>query len=226
MKKQISFILFLAVAFVALSQSKPTIAILGDSYSTFEGYVEPSTNEIWYYATDRGRTDVSDVRQTWWQLLARDNGYKIGVNNSYSGSTVCRTGYRGEDYSDRAFVTRMHNLGDPDIILIFGGTNDSWAKVPVGEYKYEGLTPVDLFSFRPALAHLLDGIEGRYPNVVVYFILNDKLSDEINESVDTICGKYGVEVIKLRDIDKTSNHPSVLGMRQIADQVAAALKKN
>lgn len=223
MKKLISLFLFLAVVGSLAAQTKPTIAILGDSYSTFEGYVEPSTNEIWYYATDRGRTDVSDVRQTWWQLLARDHDYKIGVNNSYSGSTICRTGYRGEDYSDRAFITRMHNLGNPDIIFVFGGTNDSWAKAPLGDYKYENLTPVDLFSFRPALAKLLDGLQSRYPNVDLYFILNDGLSDAINESVDVICSKYGVEVIKLKDIDKKSNHPSVLGMRQIADQVAAAI---
>ncbi len=224
MKKLISLFLFLVVVASSDAQTKPTIAILGDSYSTFEGYVEPSTNEVWYYATDRGRTDVTDVRQTWWQLLARERGYKIGVNNSYSGSTISRTGYRGEDYSDRAFITRMHDLGDPDVIFVFGATNDSWAKAPIGEYIYDGWTPVDLFSFRPALAKLLDGIQSRYPNVDLYFILNDKLSDEINESVDVICARYGVPVIKLKDIDKKGNHPTVLGMRQIADQVAAAMR--
>lgn len=46
-------------------------------------------------------------------------------NNSYSGSTVCHTGYQKADYSDRSFATRMDNLGNPDVLLVFGGTNDS-----------------------------------------------------------------------------------------------------
>lgn len=223
MKKFLSFIMFFVAVVSISAQPKPTIAILGDSYSTFEGYVEPSDNEVWYFASGRDYTDVNDVRQTWWQRLAREHGYKIGVNNSYSGAMVSRTGYRGEDYTDRAFITRMNNLGNPDIILVFGATNDSWAKVPMGEYKYSGWTPQELFDFRPAMAKLLDGLQTRYPNVRIYFILNDILSDDINESVDTICRKYGVEVIKLKDIDKKSGHPSVEGMGQIASQVADAI---
>ena len=206
-------------------QAKPTIAILGDSYSTFEGFVEPEGNEVWYFGNGRDYTDVDDVRQTWWQLLAREHGYKIGVNNSYSGATVSRTGYRGEDYTDRAFITRMNNLGNPDIILVFGATNDSWAGVPMGEYKYGGWTPMELYSFRPAMARLLDGLDARYPNVKIFFILNDILSDEINESVKTICDHYGVQLIQLRDIDKKSGHPSIKGMKQISDQVAAGIAK-
>ena len=225
MKKFVFLILLFVVVGAASAQTLPTIAILGDSYSTFENYVEPLSNEVWYFSSGRDYTDVKDVRETWWQVLAREHGYKIGINNSYSGSTVCRTGYRGEDYTDRAFITRMSNLGNPDIILIFGATNDSWAKVPIGEYKWGDWTSEELYSFRPAMAKLMDGVLARYPNVKIYFILNDILSDEINESVDTICSRYGVDVVKLKDIDKKSGHPSVEGMRQIASQVAAKIKK-
>ncbi len=225
MKNYIALILFLLSVVPAVAQTKPTIAILGDSYSTFEGFVEPEGNEVWYFGNGRDYTDVDDVRQTWWQLLAREHGYKIGVNNSYSGATVSRTGYRGEDYTDRAFITRMNNLGNPDIILVFGATNDSWAGVPMGEYKYGGWTPMELYSFRPAMARLLDGLDARYPNVKIFFILNDILSDEINESVKTICDHYGVQLIQLRDIDKKSGHPSIKGMKQISDQVAAGIAK-
>ncbi|MDE6466754.1 MAG: SGNH/GDSL hydrolase family protein, partial [Duncaniella sp.] len=127
MKKFVFLILLFVVVGAASAQTLPTIAILGDSYSTFENYVEPSSNEVWYFSSGRDYTDVKDVRETWWQVLAREHGYKIGINNSYSGSTVCRTGYRGEDYTDRAFITRMSNLGTPAIILIFGATTAAWA---------------------------------------------------------------------------------------------------
>ena len=111
------------------------VSILGDSYSTFEGHVTPDTNYVWYFKTPNPElTDVSDVSQTWWQQLIRDKGLRLEVNNSFSGATICNRGYRGEDYSDRSFLTRVKALGSPDIILVFGGTNDSWAGVEVGAY--------------------------------------------------------------------------------------------
>ena len=64
----------------------------------------------------------------------------------------------------------------------------------------------------------------RYIGTDIYFILNDKLRQEINESVRTICEHYGVELIELKDIDKKSGHPSVLGMQQIAEQVEERLR--
>ena len=65
-----------------------------------------------------------------------------------------------------------------------------------------------------------------YLNTRIYFILNDDLREEIDESVKTICARYGVPVIELTAIDKISGHPSVKGMRQIADQVNSFLKSN
>jgi hypothetical protein len=119
----------------------------------------------------------------------------------------------------------MNNLGSPDIIFVFGATNDSWAGAPVGEYKYEGITKADMYFFRPALAHMLKWMTDYYLNTKIYFLLNDDLRDEIDESVKTICARYGVPVIELEGIDKISGHPSVKGMRQIADQVNRFLKQ-
>ena len=68
-------------------------------------------------------------------------------------------------------------------------------------------------------------MQDRYPTADVFFMLNSDLKESINSSVDEICGHYGVPVIKLSGIDKTSGHPNVKGMQQIADQVVASLKK-
>ena len=120
----------------------------------------------------------------------------------------------------------MDNLGQPDIIFIFGATNDSWAGSPIGDFKYEGIKKADLYEFRPALAHMLRWMTDRYVNTEIYFILNTELKEEINTSVKTICEHYGVPVITLTEVDKISGHPSVKGMRQIADQVNSFLKSN
>ena len=231
--KRIALIVCLVMGFIGWmsAQSSKSVSILGDSYSTFQGYLQPDTNWVWYWdSPDAQNTDVHSVRETWWHQFIKKNGYRLCVNNSFSGSTVCHSGYkRGKpdysDFSDRSFVTRMGNLGCPDIIFIFGATNDAWAGSPIGEYMYEGWKKEDLYSFRPAMAKMLDFMLNRYPNVEIYFILNDGLQEEINESVKTVCEYYQVPCIELKGIDKINGHPSILGMKQIREQVEAYLAK-
>ena len=218
--------------FTAKAQSSKSISILGDSYSTFQGYLQPDTNAVWYWDNvEAMNTDVHHVRETWWHQFIKKNGYRLCINNSFSGSTICYSGYKTvgpdfTDYSDRAFVTRLDKLGCPDIIFVFGGTNDSWAGSPIGEYKYSGWTREDLFSFRPAMACLLEKMIDHYPNVKIYFLLNDDLREEIDESVKAICSHYEVDLIELVDIHKINGHPSVKGMRQICEQIEAYILSN
>jgi len=223
MKKAI-FLLALLLSVGMASAQRKTVSVLGDSYSTFEGYLSPKDNAIWYFENyNANQTDVQSVMQTWWHLLITRQGWQLCQNNSYSGATICNTGYNREDYTDRSFVTRMKNLGCPDIIFIFGATNDSWARSPIGEFKYDGITQEDLWTFRPAMARMLQWMKNRYINTELYFILNDGLSPEVTSSAKTICEHYGVKCIELHDIDKKAGHPSVKGMQQIAEQIAAAL---
>ena len=202
------------------AQSLKRVSILGDSYSTYEDFVQPDTNRLWYIQKNP-RNDVVSVDQTWWHLFIKEHGYLLERNNSFSGATICNRGYDGADFTPRSYLTRMNNLGCPDILFIFGGTNDAWAGVPIGEYKYSGWTKAELYTFRPALAKLLWYVTLRYPNTQLYVLLNDKLSDAINNSFRTICAHYGVKLIELHDIDKQKDHPSVKGMRQICDQINA-----
>ncbi len=203
-----------------LAQTKRSVSILGDSYSTFRGYVQPDTNAVWYPQPDLKNNDVDDVTQLWWHQLIRDNGLRLCRNNAFSGATICFTGYNGTDYSDRSYVTRLNDLGSPDIILVFGGTNDSWAKSPVGDYQYGAWKSQDLYQFRPAMACLLDGLQKRYPGTELYVIINDGLSDAVTTSMKVISDHYGVKYIQLEGIDKQWGHPSQKGMAQIARQVA------
>lgn len=211
------------LAWMSIAMLGQKISILGDSYSTFEGFVTPAYNEVWYSNAGTQGNDVNSVDQTWWKLLCDKYGYTLDTNNSYSGSTISCTGYRKNDYSDRTYASRIYNLGDPDIILVFGGTNDCWIPAPVGEYKYDGWTKSDLYSFKPAFAYLLHNLTMLYPDKKIYSILNCDLGEEIPEAMATICERYGVEMIALQGIDKQRGHPSQEGMRQICEQVQAAL---
>ena len=226
MKKTILCLLCgVLVASMAMAQSAKSVSILGDSYSTFQGYLQPDTNAIWYWdSPDAQNTDVHHVRETWWHQFIKENGYRLCVNTSFSGSTICHTGYNKEDYSDRSFITRLHHLGNPDIILIFGGTNDSWAGVPVGEYQYEGWTNADLYNFRPAFAYMLHNLRQLYPQAKIYNITNSELSEAVTVSADEICRHYNVPNLLLKDVEKQWGHPSVKGMEAICNQLIDLVK--
>lgn len=223
MRRLLFFLLAVTLFADVQAQSKLGISILGDSYSTFKGYVLPDSNYVWYPQEKAENNDVQDVRQLWWHQLIREHGYRLCQNNSFSGATICHTGYDREDYSDRSFCTRLRYLGSPDVILVFGGTNDSWAKSPIGDFQYGNWQKSDLYNFRPAMAYLLANLQNYYPGTEVYVIINTELSEEVTSSMKTICDHYNVKYIQLVDIEKQWGHPSQKGMKAIADQVAAAL---
>ncbi|MBQ5437460.1 MAG: hypothetical protein IIU32_07215 [Firmicutes bacterium] len=209
---------------VASCGTQKSISFLGDSYTTFEGYI-PEGNAIWYFCPpDTSRTDVSTVEQTWWYKVAAEGGFKMDKNESYSGATISYTGYSGEDYSDRSFITRLPRVGTPDILVILGGTNDSWAGAQVGEYKYEDIQREDLYTYRPALARLLQDAKERFPKTKILFVMNSELREDITTSSREICQHYGIPFLQLEEIDKIAGHPSVSGMEAIASQVLSALK--
>ena len=182
--------LFSLCAFLCLllggrvSYAQQKVSILGDSYSTFYGYVTPDTNLCWYGVPgEKKENDVSQVDET----------------------------------------TRMSDLGQPDIILVFGGTNDSWAGVPIGNYQYADWEKEDLYEFRPALCCLMDFLVTNYSNALIYYITNTELSEPVSASIDEVCRHYGITNIRLHDIDKQWGHPSVQGMKSICEQVGAVV---
>ena len=120
------------------------IMIFGDSYSTFEGYIPKGYAA--YYTKDHTITDVRRVNETWWKRLTDEIGAEIVMNDSWSGSTICYTGYNNTDCSrSSSFIYRLNRYAeenffegkDIDAVFVFGGTNDSWADVPLGEEKLE-----------------------------------------------------------------------------------------
>ncbi len=215
----------LLIPLLVCAQNRPRVSVLGDSYSTFQGYI-PEGNEAWYYTpVDTSRTDVDNVTQTWWWQVINQAGCLIEKNDSYSGATVSYHGYDNQDYSARSFITRLPRLGSPDVIFIFGGTNDDWAGAELGEYQYDHFTQADFYTYRPALAYLLQQAKERYPNVKILFIINSELRKEIVESTKVICSHYSIPYIELKDIDKKLNHPTVKGMKAIAQQVLEFINK-
>lgn len=218
--KKLFILSLMAATMIAASAQNKKVSILGDSYSTFQGIIPANYSS--FYPNDRN--DVVEVEQTWWSLYIKAKGYQLEKNNSWGGTTICGTGYGGMDFSRNNFIARVDSLGTPDIIFVFGGTNDAWANSPVGEYQYADWTKEDCKNFRPALACLLDKLQKRYPETAIYSLLNSELREPINESMREICKHYNVQLIELHDIDKQNGHPSISGMKSICDQLLEAIQ--
>ncbi|MBR3087591.1 MAG: hypothetical protein IKH02_01075 [Prevotella sp.] len=216
--KKIVLLILMVATFACVSAQSKKVSILGDSYSTFIGIIPANYSS--FYPNDRN--DVTEIGQTWWSLYIQAKGYTLEKNDSWGGTTICGTGYGRMDASRNNFISRVDSLGNPDLIFVFGGTNDAWANSPMGEYQYSDWTKEDCKNFRPAVACLIDMLKQRYPNAEFCFILNSELKETVNESMREICNHYNVKLVELHDIEKQNGHPSINGMKSICEQLLEA----
>lgn len=231
MKK--STLALVALAILMSACTKPNdpkeirFSILGDSFSAFKGYVYPDSNDAWYSPPPHNNINVTQVEQMWWHKVATETGWMLDKNNSFSGSLICNFwGYNaGPYYSPHSFIRRMDNLGDPDVIFVFGGTNDVWNGAYYGDFVYSDWTEGQLEQYRPALAYLFENLKQLYPKAIVYFMIDTSLADFDHtgqlfvESAHTIARHYGIDCIDLHDIHKDWAHPNAEGQNEIAEQV-------
>lgn len=206
------------------------VVILGDSYSTYIGHIPEGY--ACYYGPDGDPESrrLPTVEKTWWHLLMTETGSRLLLNCSFSGSTICNTGYDGVYCVDTSFVSRAEKYfadgtidGQPiQTILVFGGTNDSWANSPIGTLQYAEYTAEDLKYVLPAVCYLFSYLKEHCPGARIVHIMNCDLKEEITEGIRTACETLGVEYIGLHDIEKVNGHPNERGMRRIADQIEAS----
>ena len=206
------------------------VLILGDSFSTFEGYI-PEGYYIYYSENPEKNTDVRKVEYTWWHRLIQETGSNLVLNNSWSGSTICYTGYDGYDCSkDSSFIFRVRQLIENgfftenkiDTVFLFGASNDSGATSPLGELKYDNFEEKDLYEALPAICYIIKLLKETLPEATIYFPINDDIKPEIREVIPTACEHYGIKAIPLKNITKLEYHPTIEGMEQIKNQILEA----
>ena len=210
--------------------------IFGDSYSTYRGCI-PSGFDCYYYPNGihpEREYDVTkmELDQTWWSLLIKETDANLVMNNSWSGSTICYTGYRGDCSTTSSFIYRYRQLLEKgffkenkiDTVIVFGGTNDSWANAPLGELKLSDISEKDLYCALPAISYFMKTLCNDLPDARIVFIANCDIKEEIVSGMKTAGEHFGARVVELHDIDKFEGHPTVKGMQQIAEQVIDKLK--
>ncbi|MBQ8229430.1 MAG: hypothetical protein IJZ32_01895 [Clostridia bacterium] len=201
---------------------KKNVIIFGDSYSTFKGHIPD------YYDTYYPCLDVCSVEETWWKSFVSKCNYHLIQNNSWSGSTIGYTGYNHADCStSSSFIFRYKQLKEQgvfekdrvDVILVFGGTNDSWANAELGNIKFSDWTEEDFFKVLPSICYFAYMLKTDFPYAKIIFIINTDIKEEIQNAIEYAAQYYSLQSVRLQDIDKQKDHPTKKGMKEICDQL-------
>ncbi len=223
------------------------ISILGDSISTFEGYI-PEADGVNLKHRKRYPQDtlLTDVNETWWMRVINELGATLGINDSWAGSCVRNKidGNQGDVGEDAAMasLTRIKNLGSngsPDVILFYGGTNDAGRNYTLGEFDPENapaaadLTAKKWDSFADSYVCAILRMKHFYPNAKIYamtpsftksYYPDERLASFV-DVIQRICAHYGVPCVDLREsglrVDMLPDglHPNATGMKCISEAV-------
>ena len=223
-------------------------SVLGDSISTLCGYSIPE-DAVFYESVRRLDADVFLPEDTWWGAVIERLGGRLAVNNSYSGSMVCKhpdcliPSYGCSE--ERTSGLHREELV-PDVIMVFMGVND-WGRgmKPLPELDTEA---DDLKVFSVAYERMLRGLRKSYPLAEVYcltlpscvcsrredFVFPysfggihiEKYCSAIRATADA-CGCRVVDLYSDAEPCDTLEgfHPNRVGMMSIADAVLCEMQK-
>ena len=209
------------------------LLIFGDSYSTFEKNI-PEGYAVYYYPTvidPQNPVRTMTLDETWWRRFIKRTDANLIRNDSWSGSTICYTGYNGDCSGTSSFIYRYRRLckegffdkNKIDTVIVFGGTNDSWVPAPLGEAKLADWTEDDLACALPAITYFMSKLKSDLPKSRIVFIANCDINAEIVNCMKLAGEHFGVEVVELSGIEKINGHPTPRGMEQICDRVISSL---
>lgn len=230
-------------------RKKRSVSILGDSISTYAGYI-PEGNACYYSGTN---ADVTHPCQTWWHRVMNRCGMVLNTNNSWSGARISGAG----ESAASVRATLLDNGTEPDVIIVYMGINDFNGGVPIGDYDCKRL-PERNDVFKEAYALTLKNIEVKYPNAKIYAMTlppvgratstNDvpEINSagvalwEYNDAIRHVCRAFNVEVIdtescQINEYNGSVNfgdynaetdiflHPNKTGMKKLASKVIKSI---
>lgn len=220
------------------------LSVMGDSISTYRGFLTPERC-AWYYS-DEGtngtpsepngnpyESNVRDVSNMYWHKLCTKLGMVLDTVNAFSGSSICKTENGAYPNPANAFIAddRITNIGKPDVLIIYGGTNDAWLSADIGTAKYSDWTDDDLKTFKPALAYLIYNIQRRHPGVELYFFIGTALitkdtETEYAKAIKEVCEHYNIKTMDGSQLysvyDAKGNHPTIMGQEEILSAIVEA----
>ena len=225
-------------------------SVLGDSISTLGGYSEPKDAAYYelYYKMESGVLTPAD---TWWGQVVEALGGHVLRNNSISGSTVCwHPSYEIPSYgcSDERTSALDKDGVQPDVIMVFLGTNDWGSGIPVVSTSTLKKEEENLALFGDAYRKMLERLKENYPSAEVWcltlpistcsavegftfpYYYGGRHIAEYCDAIENTAKSYGCRVIDLYRYGVPHDtmdgfHPNAKGMKTLAGGVLSALKK-
>ena len=197
------------------------VSVIGDSISTFRGYIPYKYS---YYYPRAGLYAVSD---TYWYRLIYNHmtNARLERNIAYSGSLVTNCNDSRVNSSKTYYAKRFidqNGVGDADIVIIHGGTNDTTKKVdlapgitcdsetgPSSSVISSYIATADKAKTRAEIEALNDKtyceayiklirlVKERNPQVKIICIVGDHVRGGIQTTVHAIAKHYGAKVVDL-----------------------------
>ena len=196
-----------------------TVSILGDSISTYKGYVPDGYSCFYPYPT----ADLADVNQTWWMQVINKLGMKLLKNNSYSGTCVSSGTGSYSTVEDNRLKELLFGTEAPDIIIIFMGSNDCGSAYVKDE------------TFKSSYKVMLDKIKVLCPNSEIFImtlppsmLYKEANRVNYNKVIRDYANEYELPIVEM---DNTYNgedctnflvdsaHQNFAGMTKLAEAV-------
>lgn len=238
------------------------ISILGDSISTFGVPDSRNQNGTYcysYYPTETCRYSQSgnvtidgttyssiqfDVENTWWMQVINKLGATLGINESWRGTRVAGTG--NSAFNNQTRINHLGENGTPDLIIVFGGTNDAGGSVTLGTFDggvytdydtAEEIAALPVTTFADAYKAMLIRLMYTYPTSEIVCLLPTFTTsyytiaalDNYVEVIKEACDFFGIKWVDVRVsgitiFNKDSYlvdgiHPNAQGMTLLANKV-------
>ena len=203
--------------------SGKTVSILGDSGSTYKGYVPDGYSCFYPYPT----ADFGDVNQTWWMQVINKLGMKLLKNNSYSGTCVSSGTGSYSTVEDNRLKELLFGTEAPDIIIIFMGSNDCGSAYVKDE------------TFKSSYKIMLDKIKVLCPNSEIYImtlppsmLYKEANRVNYNKVIRDYANEYKLPIVEMDNAyngeDCTnflvdSAHQNFAGMTKVAEAVVKGM---
>lgn len=213
------------------------VSLMGDSISTYEGYV--FSDNGWAMNKHYPNGDLDYVQGTWWWKLiyGKMSNARLEAANAYSGSAVTYLdetidGLKTFDAAikEYSFQSRALNygLGNPDLLIFYGGRND-FAKygnqtvIILGDYSTESLeTAYDTASgvlfnnYSQGAVSILRDFHAAHPQAKVLMIVHDEVNDSYANATIAIkdflsAKEFDIRLVNIHKMGTTNETNTEIG---------------